>query len=120
MKNLANGFGGRLLASLAPLLTVLGLLWPIRSYPVQEYSNGGGNCDGDPIDGNDYGTDGGGGTDDDIHADSVAIPSGVFLLPCLADGVSILVVPDFQSGLLSFRILIISDAVNQAEGFDAP
>ena len=120
MKNLANGFCGRLLASLAPLLMVLGLLWPIRSFAIQEYSNGGGDCEGDPVDGNDYGTDGGGSTDDDIHADSVAALPGVFRLPFLADGISVLLVPDFQSGLPGFRILIVSDAVNQAEGFDAP
>lgn len=120
MKNPAARFGRRLWAALASLLLVLGLLWPIRSEGAMSYSNSGGDCEGDPIDGNDYGTDGGGATDDNIHADPLSVEPGVFRLPSFTDGASILLVPDFQSGLVIFRIFIITEPGSQAEGFDAP
>jgi hypothetical protein len=66
---------------------------------------GDGEYEGDPLDSNDHS---GGGSNDDIHSDSVGRGGfSVPLIPALADGRRILLLPDFQGGTLVFRIMIV-------------
>ena len=112
MNQLFTSWPRRLLALVVSLVMATGLLGPSASLAgVNRSLNGGGGVigdgerEGDPLDSNDHS---GSGSDDDIHNDSIdrggiSLP----LIPALADGRRILLIPDFQSGTLVFRILIV-------------
>lgn len=112
MNQLFTSWPRRLLALVVSLVMSTGLLGPAASLAAVNRSlDGGGGVigdgerEGDPLDSNDHS---GSGTGDDIHSDSVD-RRGIFvpLIPSLIDGSRILLIPDFQSGTLVFRILIV-------------
>lgn len=113
MNQLFTGWPRRLLALVVSLVMSTGLLGPAASLAaVNRTLSGGGGVigdgerEGDPLDSNDH--SGGSSGGDVIHSDSVdrggiSMP----LIPTLADGRHILLIPDFQSGTLVFRIMIV-------------
>lgn len=110
MKQLFTGWVRRPLALVLSFVMSAGLLVPAASLATEDRTLrggdgrfGGGGDEGDPLDSNDHDT---GGSDDEIHSDSVGGLT-VPLIPILAEGRSILLIPEFQSGILVFRIMIV-------------
>lgn len=109
MKNLKIKTGCWLLAPLLPLACVHPALFPEPALAKTVYTSGGGVVTGDPIDGNDYGTDPGGGWEEVPHqTSSVVIESSAVLVPLFGDGTVLLLVPDLKSGLF-LKIMILAD-----------
>ena len=125
MKKLLSKLSGRLMTFLFPAALVASFLAPANVAAHMDMSNGHGGrgaTEGDPLDTNDYGGSGGGGSDvqDQNGSGSPSIPF-VFQL----DRYQILLIPDFQGGTPTFRILVVektdlSLAGRSLEGTHAP
>jgi len=109
MKKLFDGWPRRLLGLAMSLVMSVGLLFPAASLAAVDRTLDGGGLDrrggeGDPLDSNDHGGSGSGG--DVVHSDGAG---GLKLpvIPSLLDGKTIVLIPEFQSGTLVFRILVV-------------
>ena len=102
----------RLLGPALSLVMAVGLLQPTASLAAILESVGGGGGggtgdEGDPLDSND--TAGGGYTDPEHETSVTDRPGGgtISFLPDRYEGLRILMIPEFQSGTLVFRLLIL-------------
>ena len=119
MKNLLKRVWGWGPAVLLPVVLALGFLFPGISQAAKQITIGDHVGEGDPIDGNDFGTDGGGSNGDDLHSDLGIESVFSWTLPMLMDGARIIVIPDLRSGSVFFQVIIIEDTRSFAEGIDA-
>lgn len=120
MKTLLEKIWSRPASYILSFLFFLGLCLPGTASAVKELSNGnggaGGGGEGDPVDGNDYGSGGGGDTDDSLHNDlGYSSPAGSWYLPVLGDGTRILILPEFQDGIIFIQLLFLDDQGSGAE-----
>lgn len=90
-----------------------------RRYLVE--TSGGINGEGDPLDGNDYSTGGGGLIGDHVHENASMIdspPGGVIISGRMAESL-IFVIVDFQGRIPVLRFVQISSSAVTLEGPDA-
>jgi len=104
----------RLLGPALSLVMAVGLLQPTASLAVILESGGGGGArgtgdEGDPLDSNDTAGGGGGYTDPDHETSVTDRPDGgtISFLPDRYEGLRVLMIPEFHSGTLVFRLLIL-------------
>jgi hypothetical protein len=108
--------GGRLLAWALPLACLLPL--SVSARVERTADNGGDDPAGDPLDTNDYGSGGGQGERYQNDPGWPGIQGAVWRGPVI-DGRRVLLVPFNQGGLLTFRLVIIDEAVVTREAADA-
>jgi hypothetical protein len=104
----------RLAGQILSLIIAAGLIHPAASLAAMTRSNGNGDGggtgnEGDPLDSNDH-SGGGGGGEGDQHEDSApSVRSGgvISWLPILSSSQRIILIPEFQSGTLIFRVIIL-------------
>ena len=125
MNNLISKWPGRFVSLFVPAALVVGFFSPASALAIREISLGGGGTDGsegDPLDTNDFGSGGGGGTD--IHNNASPAPS-VDPLGFSTGRYRILLVPEVLGGTLIFRIIVVDESdfgLNDysMEGYHAP
>jgi hypothetical protein len=112
MKKVLTRWPGRLLGLVMSIAMSVALLAPAVSFAkVNRTLDGGGGIDpnggeGDPLDSNDH--SGSGGDGDVVHSDNADPGDSIRpLIFTLADGRSLLLIPEFHYGTLSFRVIIV-------------
>jgi hypothetical protein len=111
MKKLLSILSGRLMSLVFPAVLVASFLAPTNVLALKEISLGGGDTgstEGDPLDTNDYGSSGGGGSD--VHDQTSTNPiRSPFVLEL--DRIQVLLIPEFVGGTLIFKIMVIDKTV---------
>ena len=122
MKKILSILSGRLMSLIFPAALVASFLVPTNVLALKEMSLGGGDpgcTEGDPLDTNDYGSSGGGGSD--VHDQAGTEPiRNPFVLEL--DRIQVLLIPEFVGGTLIFKIMVIDKTTldMSLEGTHAP
>ena len=126
MRKFLHDWALRIPVLIMSVVTVCWIFLPGGSFASKQMTNGHGDINGDPIDGNDFGSGGaGGGIGDLIYVNQNSVPSGgqhagrFLVLPVSLSGMRIMVVPQFQSGLFSVRFMMIPAVVDHPEAIHA-